>query len=277
MHRERLSEDIFVFTSSLYAQVTASLIVAPEGCVVIDTLPFPSETRQIVEFAARTTSGVQHVILSHYHADHVYGACQFSAAFPTAQFIGQAQCKQLLIERGQAGLRAAQANTPELNSVELRLPDVVFNEEMTLRFGMRTLQLVHLPGHSNDLLGVFIKEDKVLFASDAMMPLPHIVDGNTAQMIDSLRRIKALNLEIIVQGHGEMILRGEIADMINSNIKYLETLQSRVTKLVAGGKSRAALAEITLESCGKNRIALNGLVQRLHAENALALYNQTSR
>jgi cyclase len=79
---------------------------------------------------------------------------------------------------------------------------------------------------------------------------------------------------MIIQGHGEMILRGEIAEALNSNIKYLEAVQARVSKIVAAGKGRESLAEITIESCGKSRIALNGLVQRLHAENVMALYSR---
>ncbi len=272
MYHDRISEDIFVFTSALYVQVTAGVILTSEGAVVVDTLPFPSETRQIVEFVGRhSPGGVRYVILTHYHADHVYGACQF----PEAEVVAHARCRQLLQERGQAGLRAAQANTPELSGVTLRLPTLVFEDgDMTLRLGDKTLQLVHLPGHSSDLIGVYARDDKILFASDAVMPVPHIVDDDLPSMLESLRRIKAMSLEMIVQGHGEIVLRGEIAEALNSNIKYLETLQARVARLVAAGKDRASLSEITLEACGKNRVALQGLVQRLHAENVLSLYER---
>ena len=47
MQRERVTEDIFVFTSDLYVQVTASVVVTTEGIVVIDTLLYPEETQQI--------------------------------------------------------------------------------------------------------------------------------------------------------------------------------------------------------------------------------------
>ena len=56
MIRERVTEDVFVFISSLYAEVGATVIVSPEGAVVIDTLPFPEETQQIREFARRRSS-----------------------------------------------------------------------------------------------------------------------------------------------------------------------------------------------------------------------------
>ncbi|NIT56042.1 MAG: hypothetical protein GWN00_07325, partial [Aliifodinibius sp.] len=50
MRRERVSDDIYVFTSSLYAQVTASAVVQKEGIVVVDTLPYPEETQSMISF-----------------------------------------------------------------------------------------------------------------------------------------------------------------------------------------------------------------------------------
>ena len=41
MLRERVSEDVYVFTSELYAQVTAGAVLSADGAIVIDTLPFP--------------------------------------------------------------------------------------------------------------------------------------------------------------------------------------------------------------------------------------------
>jgi len=272
MYRDRISEDIYVFTSSVYAQVTAGAILTKEGAIIIDTMPFPSETAQVAEFIARFSSnGAQYLVLTHYHADHVYGSYQF----PQPEVVGHLRCRQLLVERGQPGLEATKAHTPELSEVELRLPSVVFEDgDMTLRLGNKTLQLLYTPGHSDDLITAYVKEDKILFASDAVMPVPHVVDGDPDVLIESLRRIKTMNLEMIVQGHGETILRGEIAESLNSNIKYLETIKTKVAKHIEAGKNRESLSAISIESCGKSRIALNGLVQRLHAENLLSLYDR---
>ena len=50
MKRERVSDDIVVFTSTLYAQVNAGAVLTPAGAVLIDTLPFPEETREIADY-----------------------------------------------------------------------------------------------------------------------------------------------------------------------------------------------------------------------------------
>ena len=272
MQRERISDDIFVFISSLYAQVTAGAVLTSEGTVIIDTLPFPSEARQMAEFVSRRSNGgIRYVILTHYHADHTYGAYLFR----DAEVISHALCRDWIVEHGQAGLEAARAQTPDLAEVQIRAPDVVFEGgEMTLRLGNKTLQLLHSPGHTVDSIVVHVKEDRILFAADTVMPVPYIVDGDLKAFVESLRMLHSLSLENIVQGHGEVILRGEINETLDSSVRYLEAIQSRVTKAIAAQKPREAMREISIESCGKSRISLNGLVQQLHAANLFSLYDR---
>jgi len=142
-----------------------------------------------------------------------------------------------------------------------------------LRLGDRTMRLIHLPGHAPDLIGVYVEEDKILFAGDAVMPVPYIVGGDREAMIDSLRVIGQLSLENIVQGHGEVILRGEVEHALESSIFYLETIYEKVKEAVEAGAPPESVAEIDIEQCGKSRIPLNGLVQQLHEANLLHLYD----
>jgi glyoxylase-like metal-dependent hydrolase (beta-lactamase superfamily II) len=274
MQRERISDDIFVFTSGLYAQVTAGAVLTPEGVVIIDTLPFPAEARQMADFVSkRSGDGVRCVILTHYHADHTYGAYLFR----NAGVISHARCRDWLVEHGQAGLDVARAQSPDLAEVKLCVPDMVFEGgEMTLRLGNKTLQLLHSPGHTLDSIVVHIKEDKILFAADTVMPVPYIVDGDPEAFVASLRTIRGLSLENIVQGHGEVVLRGEINETIDSSVRYLEAIQARVAKSIAAKKPRESMREISIESCGKSRIPLNGLVQQLHVANLLSLYDRAA-
>src|SRR5512147_2218249 len=272
MHRERISDDVYVFTSGLYAQVTASAIVTNEGVVVIDTLPFPNETRQVIEYIERRAQ-LKYVIYTHYHADHTYGGYLFR----NAQFIAHELCRELLITRGEAGLKLARAQNPSLADVQLRLPDIVFSGEMTLRLGGKTFVLTHSPGHTPDGITIYIREDKILFAADTVMPVPYVVDGDTTTMLKSLQVLKGMALENVVQGHGEIVLRGEINETINSSINYLNKMQFAVASALTANQSRDdMLREYDIESCGKTRIALNGLVQQLHAANLIATYDRLS-
>jgi glyoxylase-like metal-dependent hydrolase (beta-lactamase superfamily II) len=271
MFRERVAEDIYVFTSELYVKVTAGVIFTPQGVVVIDTLLFPQETSEMLNLVRRRgKKGVRYVINTHSHSDHVYG----NYLFDGAEVIAHELCRQALQKHGEEELDIAKDQIPELADVQLRLPSITFTRELTLRLGNKTLRLIHMPGTTPDSIVVYIREDKVLFAGDTVMPVPYIVDGDRVELMESLRTIAKLSLDNIVQGHGGILLRGEIKATLRSSIAYLETIYKRVREKVEAGAPRDELRKIDIESCGKSRIPLDGLVQDLHQANLMALYDQ---
>ena len=271
MQRERVTEDVYVFISSLYAEVAATVIMTPDGAVIVDTMPFPQESEQVREFALRRCPrGIRYVILTHHHADHVYG----SYLFPEAELIAHRLCRDILLKVGEESLLKAKAQTPALASVKLRVPQLVFEVDLLVRLGEKTIHLMHAPGHAPDSIMVHIREDKVLVASDVMTPVPLVVRGDTEELVKSMKAIKTLNLENVIQGHGGVLLRGEIDESVDSNIAYLRAIEKRVRALVDRGQPRSELSSITIESCGKSRIPLGGLVQRLHVANLDYLYTQ---
>lgn len=272
MIRERIADDIYVFTSRQYAQVTAGAIMTKDGVVLIDTLYFPEETQAIKEFLeTRLGHRIRYVINTHYHADHTQGTC----LFPRAKIFSHAMCRRLLDTVGRQGLAEAKSQTPELESAEIILPGYTFEEgEVAIHIGGKVLKLVHMPGHSPDLIGVFVEGQRILFASDNMMPVPTIFDGSFNDLKSSLHHMLQMEPDTVVQGHGEVILRGEVVSIIESNLDYLESIRSEVQHVIDAGDSIAALQEIDIESCGKSRILLNGLVTELHHANLVRLYDE---
>ena len=101
-------------------------------------------------------------------------------------------------------------------------------------FGGKTVRLEHSPGHSPDLINAWVVTDRVLFASDTVMPVPTIFDGSHRDLVASLNELLNRNLDCVVRGHGEVILRGEIDSLINSDLSYL----SKIKEVVQGLGSR---------------------------------------
>jgi glyoxylase-like metal-dependent hydrolase (beta-lactamase superfamily II) len=162
-----------------------------------------------------------------------------------------------------------------MREVELVLPDIVFDGgPMNLHVGNKTLQLWATPGHSLDSIVCLVKEDRVLFAADTLMPIPYFVDGSYDDFLESLNGLRNGNFENVIQGHGEVILRGEVEEKIAADIDYLHKLRSEVDNALSSRTAEKALNAITVENCGKSRILLNGMVEQLHRQNVLALASQ---
>ena len=272
MHRERVSENVFWFQSEVYAQVTAGVVAGPQWAVVIDTLALPDETLSIREFIEHELNvPVRYVINTHYHADHAWGNC----FFPGATVIAHARCRELLEERGAPSLESAKKQNTALRQVKIVLPQMTFADgEVTLRVGKKNLIISPSLGHSNDGIAVLIEEDRILFAGDSFMPLPYIVDGNVDDIMASIKRIGRMGLENIVQGHGDVILRGEIEAAVKENLYYLNAIKKSVKAAARRKNAVELLDQIKIEDCGKSRVYLGGLAESLHRRNLLALLQQ---
>ena len=270
MIRERVAEDVYVFTSQLYAQVNAGAIVGQDWSILIDTLAYPAETKEIRDFLEeRLSKPVRYIINTHYHSDHTLGNCWF----PNATILSHSLCRTLLETKGKRTLAAAKRTNRELRNLKIVLPDVVFEKgALSLQIGKRAIKLLHLPGHSPDGIGVLLVEDRVLFSGDILMPLPYIVDGDFDTMVESMKRLPKMKLENVVQGHGETFLRGEVTSKVEDNLAYMNIIRRHVRQASRRKDYEAYLSQIDIESCGKSRIILGGLAEQLHQRNLSALF-----
>jgi cyclase len=272
MHHERVSENVYWFQSEVYAQVTAGVVAGPQWAVVIDTLALPEETLAIRDFVEHEVGiQVRYVINTHYHADHTWGNC----FFPGATIIAHSLCRDLLARQAIPALESVKKQNPAFRQVKIVLPHLTFNQGvLTLRVGKKNLTIMAAPGHSADGIAVLVDEDRVLFAGDAFMPLPYIVDGNADEIAATIKKIGRMGLENIIQGHGDIILRGEIDAAVRENLNYLASIR-KVAKTAARRKAPLDyLDENKVEGSGKSRVNLGGLAEELHRRNLRALLRQ---
>ncbi len=270
MQRERVADNVYYFQSDVYAQVTAGAVIGPNWAVVIDTLAIPEETLQIRDFIEQDLNlPVRYVIDTHYHADHAWGNC----FFPGATIVAHTLCRKQLASKGQTSLVEARKQNPTFRRVKIVLPQLTFEESyLILRVGKKTLSMFPLPGPCEDNIGVLVEEDRVLFAGDAFMALPYIVDGNIDDTIASLKKISKMGLENVVPGHGDIVLRGEIDGVVKENLSYLSALRKVVRKAARRKYPQEVLSEAGVEECGKSRVLIGGLAEELHRRNLRALY-----
>jgi glyoxylase-like metal-dependent hydrolase (beta-lactamase superfamily II) len=272
LQRERVAENVYSFQSDVYAQVNAGAVVGPNLAVVIDTLALPEETLEIRQFIEQELQvPIRYVINTHFHADHTWG----NYLFPNATILASTLCRELLDTRGRASLAEARKQGTTFRQGRIVLPHLTFSEgSLRMRVGKKTLTMIFLPGHSPDNLGVIVEEDRVLFAGDVIMPIPYIVDGNADDMVLSLKEIGKMGLENVVQGHGDIVLRGEVEGSVKDNLAYLSAIRRAVRKAGRRKYPWDLLEDVGVEECGKSRVLIGGLAKELHQRNLYALYTQ---
>jgi glyoxylase-like metal-dependent hydrolase (beta-lactamase superfamily II) len=113
------------------------------------------------------------------------------------------------------------------SGTELTLPDRRIEREMRFDLGGSQAQVLLAPGHTKSNICVWVPSDKVLFSGDALVNgyLPNLESGGISDWrvwLESLARLRALNPESVVPGHGAVAHGVEVPRMFDAVIQALE-------------------------------------------------------
>lgn len=190
-------------------------VVTEEGVVVFDALGTPSLGWALLEQIRKVTDKpVRYVVVSHYHADHIYGLQAFKD-HTGAVVIAQERAAEYrendetADERADARLRQRQGALAPWVDEHTRIvpPDITFAERMTLTLGGKRFVLLYAgPAHSASDLMMMVEPDGVLFAGDIVQNgrIPHMNsdDVDTDRWLAALKQVEGLKPRFIIPGHG---------------------------------------------------------------------------
>lgn len=193
----------------------AGFVVTDDGVVVFDALGTPSLGWALLEAIRKITDKpVRYVVLSHYHADHIYGLQAFKD-HTHAIIIAQDRAREYTENEETADERADQrldqrraALAPWVNKdTRVVPPDITFNDRLLLTLGKRRFQMIYAgPAHSASDMMMMVEPDGVLFAGDIVqnsrVPFMNSDDVNTAHWLNGLAQVEKLNPTFIIPGHG---------------------------------------------------------------------------
>ena len=185
----------------------AGFVVTGDGVVVFDALGTPALGRVLIAAIRTVTPApIRRVIVSHYHADHVYGLQPLKEAGAEiwAYRAGEAYFASGLAEERLAQRRADLFPWVDETTRAVR-PDLWLDGDTSFRMGGLTFRLVWSGGgHSPEDLMMYVVEDRLLFAGDLIFAsrIPFVGNGDSKGWLAATHKMLALAPGVVVPGHG---------------------------------------------------------------------------
>lgn len=220
-------------TANVYVETglrgcNVGFVTTREGIVMIDTPLYPTDIMRWRE-ELNKRGEVRYLINTDPHPDHNSGNHFFPgvciahrASRETMLKRNIDQVKELIKYTDPGGLHL-------MEGYQVRLPDITFTENLNLYLGGYTFELIHLPGHAPGVIGVYIPEERVVFASDCLFyqEKSYLHEATPDQWLESLKRLGKLGTDVIIPGHGDDICSKEYlekqANIIRGWVEVVKT------------------------------------------------------
>ncbi len=253
-------------------------LVTDEGIILADPINADFSAWLKAEIDDRFGVPVRYVLYSHHHWDHASGGAVFE---DTARFVGHenmlrnlalrpadtplpanaaeldangngqiepseasgnfAQSFNLYDADGDGMISGAEATRGALNDV--RAPDVVYQDRMTITLGGKSADLIHIGtmDHTDDMSVVLFPGEEVVFVVDYIsigrVPFQTIFrstgPGTLDALLNSIRLVEMLDFDVVAPAHGVVGDKSSVAAYRH----YLEELRDAVVAGIAAGRS----------------------------------------
>ncbi|MFO8024166.1 MAG: MBL fold metallo-hydrolase [Thiohalophilus sp.] len=221
----------------------AGFVVTNEGVVVFDALGTPAlGYRMLQRIREVTDKPITHVVISHYHADHIYGLQAFDEHAGSPEVIVQRLALGYIggdrASQGEAAQRRLEQRREVLfpwvdEDTYLVPPDTTFEKETTFEQGGLTFEVRHMgPAHAPGDSIMLIKELGVLFSGDVIykgrIPFLDSPDTDIERWLQGLAYLKKMEPtpHFIIPGHGDA--SDDVHQAINFTRDYLKYVRRKM-------------------------------------------------
>jgi glyoxylase-like metal-dependent hydrolase (beta-lactamase superfamily II) len=212
----KIAGEVYRFRNNNHYAVFA---VTQAGAIVTDPIDPGAAQWLKDEIKKRFNQPVKYVIYSHDHADHISGGQVFA---DTAIVVAHDNAKAAIIAEKRP----------------TAVPAISFSDEMIIELGGTLVQLSYVgKNHSDNAIVVRFPKERIVFAVD-FIPVETLAfrdfpDGYINDWVDSLRRVEAMDFDVLAPGHGPLGKKAHVT-MFR---EYLEDLRGEVLRYIREGKS----------------------------------------
>ena len=213
----------------------AGFVVTNEGVVVFDALGTPSLAHAMLgEIRKITDQPIKIVVMSHYHADHLYGlqvfkdeGAQVWAPKGTWDYLDSETAENLLESRRTALFPWVTDDT------YLVKPDRIIDQDTKFSLGGHEFMINYFGKvHSDGDMSLLSVTDQTLYSGDIIFEgrLPFVGDANIIDWVKTLERMQHTQVDYFVPGHGSA--SNQPQQTMDLTYRYLKFLLDKLSKAV---------------------------------------------
>jgi glyoxylase-like metal-dependent hydrolase (beta-lactamase superfamily II) len=209
----------------------AGLVVGGDRTLLIDTLfdlELTEEMLRRMRDAVPEAARIDTLVNTHANGDHCYG----NQLLGDARIVASERTAEEMSELPPAVMAELVRQAPgmgelgaffldcfgsfDFTGIELALPEETFSGEMAMEVGERELRLLEVgPAHTRGDTLVHAPSERVLFTGDILFSHAHPIAwaGPVSNWIHACDRVLAMDVEVIVPGHGPLAGPAEVREL----------------------------------------------------------------
>jgi glyoxylase-like metal-dependent hydrolase (beta-lactamase superfamily II) len=212
----KLEKELFAYLwQNPYENNCNTYVIKGEKTVLID----PGHSRHLeqlfnqMEKDGISPEEIELVIITHSHPDHFEGLEAFLDK--PAKITMSREEERYLLESGKLLFEMMRQPLPKFR-IDFYL------REGELHLGKEIFNIYSTPGHSPGSLSIYWPERKILFTGDVIfyggIGRTDFLEGNSKLLMESIERLSRLDTEILLPGHGEMVMG---RDLVLQNFEFI--------------------------------------------------------
>jgi glyoxylase-like metal-dependent hydrolase (beta-lactamase superfamily II) len=257
----------------------AGFVITPGGVVVVDALGSPALAERLAaEIKKITPLPITHVLVTHYHADHIYGLQVFKAM--GAKIIGHRAA--LIYMNSETARLRLEASREQLypwvdEKTQLVAADQWIDTDTEIVIGGVVFQAKPVgPAHTPEDLAFYMPAEKVLFAGDLVFRsrIPFVGQADSRHWITALDQLLAFDTHVIVPGHGPLSNEArKDMQLTREYLVYLRTTMSQATEAMTPFEEAYQSTDWTQFE----HLPLFGVANRMNAYNTYLLLEHEAK
>ena len=273
-----------VFTDTTYRGCNPSFVVTSDGVVVIDTPQLPTKAVEMRR-AAEAHGPIRYVVNTEHHVDHIFGNYYFRGAGPVVAHVEVDRNFMLPSQVPSPLPYAREALATDDPGGEAIFPDeetyyrdpnrpsITFSEDLTLKVGRHTFELMFTPGHTVGQIAVHVPEERTVFTGDTVFCQCQtwLYVSSVDQWLASLDRIALLDVDHVVPGHGPVTDKGYLAVQKAFLMEWVTTVAQGIAQ---GWSKEECVARISFADRFPVDIGQGYMMEHIQRSNVSALYDK---